>query len=146
MCNKFEERSCEIYGIKDQKYDTCMLLQYERAGMDLRAFCTKHYNTSNGIWTKAEYTSSSFYVAKHDCLMNAGVKRGKEYCEDQMIINLALTRKDLYQCYADYKVSNATYAEEKCNYTYPKESPDQSVRKQYMDCVKGMKVKVENID
>jgi hypothetical protein len=31
LCNKFEERKCEKYGIKTQLYDTCMLIQYERA-------------------------------------------------------------------------------------------------------------------
>ena len=143
MCNKYKERQCEVYGLKDQKYDTCMLIQYEKAGMDLRSFCNNHYNTSNGLWTRTEYTSNAFYVAKHECLMTAGIKRGVEYCIDQNVLNPALTKKDLYHCYGDYKVSNQTYAFDKCDYLYPKNSTTQSVRTNFMTCMKNMTVKVE---
>jgi len=143
MCNKYKERQCEVYGLKDQKYDTCMLIQFERAGMDLRSFCNNHYNTSNGLWTRTEYTSNAFYVAKHECLMNAGIKRGVEYCDDQNVINPDLTKKDLYECYSDYKVSNQTYALDKCDYLYPKTSTDEIVRTNFVSCMKYMDVKIE---
>lgn len=55
--------------------------------------------------------------------MNAGIKRGVEYCKDQNVLNPALTEKDLYKCYTDYKVSNKTFAADKCNYEFPKQSP-----------------------
>ena len=97
-----------------------MLIQYEEAGMDLRSFCNGHYNKSNGIWTKQEYSSNAFFTSKHECLMNAGIKRGVEYCQDQNELNPSYTQKDLYKCYADYGVSNKTYAADKCNYEYPR--------------------------
>lgn len=62
--------------MKNQEYDNCMLVQYEKAGMDLKSFCNNHYKTSNPLWTKQESTSSGFYLAKYECLLNAGVKRG----------------------------------------------------------------------
>lgn len=96
LCIKYEERKCEVYGLKSSSYDTCMLIQYEIAEKDLRSFCNSHYNTSNGLWTKAEYTSNSFFVAKHECLKNAGVKRGVEYCDDKNIQNPSYTKKELY--------------------------------------------------
>lgn len=101
LCDKYEERKCEVHGIKRKEYDTCMLIQYEKAGMDLKTFCNNHYNTSNGIWTSQETTSKSFYVAKHDCLLNAGVKRGKEWCDDENVINPKYNLTNLYKCYAD---------------------------------------------
>jgi len=68
--------------MKNQEYDICMLAQYESAGMDLKSFCTSHYNTTSGFWTRAETNSNAFYKAKHECLMNAGIKRGVDYCKD----------------------------------------------------------------
>ena len=140
MCNKYKERQCQVYGLKDSKYDTCMLIQYEKAGMSLRSFCDNHYNISNGLWSKAEYTSNSFYVAKYECLKNAGIKRGVDYCKDQNFIDSSKTQKDLYECYADYKVSNQTYAFEKCNYEFPRLSTDKAVRINFMKCMKVMKI------
>jgi hypothetical protein len=51
--------------MKNQEYDICMLAQYESAGMDLKSFCTDHYNTTNGFWTKNEINSNGFYVSKY---------------------------------------------------------------------------------
>jgi hypothetical protein len=123
-----------------------MLIQYEKAGMDLRSFCNNHYNTTNGLWTKQETTSPSFYVAKHECLLNAGVKRGKEYCDDQNVINIKYTQKELYKCYADNKVANSTYADDKCNYFDPKNSTNATVRATYVQCMSNMTVAVSGND
>jgi hypothetical protein len=146
LCNKFEERKCEVWGLTQPEYDTCMLVQYEKAGMDLKSFCKNHYDPKNGLWTKKETTSSSFYVAKHTCLLNAGVKRGKEYCDDQNIVNTQYTSKELYKCYKDTKVLNSTYADEKCNLASPKISPDATVREAYKTCMAAMKVPVSAND
>jgi hypothetical protein len=59
------------------------------------------------------------------------------------VLNPALTDKDLYKCYADYKVSNVTYAAAKCNYEYPKDSTDLAIRTNYMVCMKNMTVPVD---
>jgi hypothetical protein len=100
LCNKYQERKCEVHGLKEQEYDFCMLVQYERAGMNLRAFCNKKYNLTNKLWSKAEIASPLFYIQKHECLLNAGVKRGKEYCDDQNVLLTVNTKLDLYKCYA----------------------------------------------
>lgn len=126
--------------MKNQEYDICMLAQYESAGMDLKSFCTGHYNTTNGFWTKNEINSNSFYVSKHECLLNAGIKRGVEFCKDQNVLDPSKTDKDLYKCYGDYSVSNKTYAADKCNFEFPKDSPTLETRESYYLCMKTMKV------
>jgi hypothetical protein len=72
--------------------------------------------------------------------MNAGIKRGVEFCKDQNVLDPSKTDKDLYKCYGDYSVSNKTYAADKCNFEFPKDSPTTETRISYYTCMKTMKV------
>ena len=74
------------------------------------------------------------------------MKRGKEYCDDQLVINPQNSKELLYRCYADTKVANSTYADAKCDYNYPKNSPDAAVRQQYAECRADMGVPVSGAD
>ena len=54
-CNFYEERKCEVLGIKSPGYDECMLAEYDKMGFDLESFCLKHYDASSyKVWTSAE--------------------------------------------------------------------------------------------
>ena len=137
LCNQFEERKCQDYDMKTKPYDLCMLRVYQESNRTLFRFCQAHYSDDNQIWTDTDKSNAKFIEDKHECLLNAGKSRGKDYCDE--INNFKKQSKDdLYRCYAENKVNKREYADEKCNFQRPKTSYNVTVREDYLACMTKM--------
>ena len=135
-CNFYEERKCEVLGIKSPGYDECMLAEYDKMGFDLESFCLKHYDASSyKVWTSAEQQSNAYLNQKYECLVNAGVTKGKTFCDDKKQIALDFSQLEVYNCYIENGVLNSTFADKRCNLIHPKNDPTQEVRDSYQLCM-----------
>lgn len=76
-----------------------MLRTYRKWGDDMKAFCIKHYITSD-IYDEDERKKVDFFEKYHGCLQAAGVKKGKKYCDDTLSAHTPpKPNEDFYNCY-----------------------------------------------
>ena len=117
-CRKIEERRCLSKGKSTVKYEECMINLYlNDDDITVRAdvFCDRHYKDMT-IWIEKMHPDYlPYWIRFHNCKETAGVKKGRQYCQDYMAHDSGSGLEELYACYTKY---NVPFAKEYCDNSF----------------------------
>ena len=130
-------KTCKTYNdMKSLDYDKCVLEIYQLNDFDLRTHCDDHYNRLSQVWTKDEMATLEFLEQKYECLLQTGLKKGKDYCKDVGDFQ-NWSWDELRQCYDDNGLEYKDYIKDDCYNQFPNDTPDIELRKSFDSCTGG---------
>jgi hypothetical protein len=72
-----------------------------------------------------------YWIRKHACLEDTGVRKGRDYCEDIQAVTEGGDTDSLFVC---YRRNNVQFSKEYCLYKFNQKEDPSITNKQILDC------------